>query len=80
MNHNTASGKQLPTPPKKLGGAIKDNTYQSEPYWPPTTWDKRYTICPLCAQRVQYARRAAHGCFKSHLSEIARNVQQMNRE
>jgi len=80
MNHNTASDKQLPAPAEKFGGAIKDNAYQSKPYWPPTKTDKRYIICPLCGQKVHYVRRAAHGCFKSHLSEIARNVRQMNRD
>ena len=80
MNHNTMSRKQPPAPPAKLGGAIKDNAYQSRSHWPPTYADKRYIICPLCGQKVPYVRRATHGCFKSHLSEIARNVQQMNRE
>jgi len=80
MNHNTASGKQLPTPPGKFGGVIKDNAYPSKPYWLPTNADKRYIICPLCGQKVHYVRRAAHGCFKFHLSEIERNAQQMNRD
>jgi hypothetical protein len=79
MNHNTISRKQPPAPPAKLG-VIKDNAYQARPSWPPTYADKRHIICPLCGQKVHYVRRAAHGCFKSHLSEIARNVQQMNRE
>ena len=32
----TIDGKQLPAPPPKFGGVIKDNAYQSKPYWPPT--------------------------------------------
>src|SRR6266481_6321124 len=32
----TIDGKQLPAPPSKFGGVIKDNAYQSKPYWPPT--------------------------------------------
>jgi arylsulfatase len=32
----TIDGKQLPAPPAKFGGVIKDNAYQSKPYWPPT--------------------------------------------
>ena len=32
----TIDGKQLPAPPTKFGGVIKDNAYQSKPYWPPT--------------------------------------------
>ena len=47
---------------------------------PPAKADKKYIICPLCGQKVQYLRRRAHGCFKFHLSEIERNVQQMNRD
>ena len=31
----TISGKQLPTPPEKFGGVIKDNAMQSTPYWSP---------------------------------------------
>jgi hypothetical protein len=41
--------------------------------------EKRYIVCPWCGQKVQYSRRAGHGCFKFHLSEIERNAQQMNR-
>ena len=29
-------GKVLPAPPPKFGGVIKENAYQSKPYWPPT--------------------------------------------
>jgi DNA-directed RNA polymerase subunit RPC12/RpoP len=47
---------------------------------PPAKADKRYIVCPLCGQKVLYLRRVAHSCFKFHLSEIERNVQQMNRE
>jgi len=79
MNHNTISRNQPSAPPEKRD-VIKDNAYQSRPYWPPTHADKRHIICPLCGQRVHYVRRAAHRCFKFHLSEIARNAQQMNRE
>jgi arylsulfatase A-like enzyme len=31
----TISGKQLPPPPAKFGGVIKDTVTQSKPYWPP---------------------------------------------
>jgi len=31
----TISGKQLPPPPPKFGGVIKDTVAQSKPYWPP---------------------------------------------
>jgi arylsulfatase A-like enzyme len=31
----TISGKQLPPPPVKFGGVIKDTAVQSKPYWPP---------------------------------------------
>src|ERR1043166_7051392 len=31
----TIDGKQLPPPPEKFGGVIKDNAYQSKPWWPP---------------------------------------------
>jgi arylsulfatase A-like enzyme len=31
----TISGKQLPPPPPKFGGVIKENAYQSKPWWPP---------------------------------------------
>jgi arylsulfatase A-like enzyme len=31
----TISGKQLPPPPAKFGGVIKDTVAQSKPYWPP---------------------------------------------
>ena len=31
----TISGKQLPAPPAKFGGVIKENAFQSKPYWPP---------------------------------------------
>jgi arylsulfatase A-like enzyme len=31
----TISGKQLPPPPAKFGGVIKDAAAQSKPYWPP---------------------------------------------
>jgi hypothetical protein len=79
MSHNAASGKQLPASPEKFNGIIKDNAYQSRPHWPSTYADKRHIICPLCGQKVQYVRRAAHGCFKFHLGEIKRNAQQMNR-
>jgi len=30
------NGKQLPAPPPKFGGVIKDNAAQSKPYWPAT--------------------------------------------
>ncbi len=33
----SVSGKQLPAPPGKFGGVIKDNALDSKPYWPPTT-------------------------------------------
>jgi DNA-directed RNA polymerase subunit RPC12/RpoP len=46
----------------------------------PAKADKKYIVCPLCGQKVLYLRRAAHGCFKFHLNEIERNVQQMNRD
>src|SRR4051812_34919086 len=32
----TIDGKQLPAPTARFGGVIKDNAYQSKPYWPPT--------------------------------------------
>ena len=80
MNHNTISGKQLSAPPEKFSGIIKDSAYPSQPYWSPSMADKRHIICPLCGQKVHYVRRAAHRCFKFHLSEIERNVQQMNRD
>jgi arylsulfatase A-like enzyme len=32
----TIDGRQLPAPPAKFGGVIKENAYQSKPYWPPT--------------------------------------------
>jgi hypothetical protein len=47
---------------------------------PPAKVDKRYIVCPWCGQKVQYSRRAGHTCFKLYMSEIERNVQQMNRE
>jgi hypothetical protein len=47
---------------------------------PPAKVDKRYIICPWCGEKVQYLRRRGHSCFKFHLSEIERNVQQMNRD
>jgi hypothetical protein len=47
---------------------------------PPAKADKRYIICPWCGEKVQYLRRRGHSCFKFHLSEIERNVQQMNRD
>ena len=31
----TIDGKQLPPPPEKFGGVIKDDAYQSQPWWPP---------------------------------------------
>ena len=31
----TIDGKQLPPPPPKFGGVIKDTAAQSKPYWPP---------------------------------------------
>src|SRR5512136_1795606 len=31
----TIDGKQLPAPPPKFGGVIKDTAAQSKPYWPP---------------------------------------------
>ena len=31
----TIDGKQLPAPPQKFGGVIKDTAAQSKPYWPP---------------------------------------------
>jgi hypothetical protein len=92
MNHNTASNDLIKR--KAINGNAVNTRVSvaltvacpvpamgpSKPYWPPTYADKRYIICPLCGQKVPYVRRATHGCFKSHLSEIARNVQQMNRE
>ncbi len=32
----TIDGKQLPPPPAKFGGVIKENAGDSKPYWPPT--------------------------------------------
>jgi arylsulfatase A-like enzyme len=32
----TIDGKQLPPPPMKFGGVIKDDAKNSKPYWPPT--------------------------------------------
>jgi arylsulfatase len=32
----TIDGKNLPPPPSKFGGVIKDNAKDSKPYWPPT--------------------------------------------
>src|SRR5271154_7422746 len=31
----TISGEQLPAPPGKFGGVIKENALDSTPYWPP---------------------------------------------
>jgi arylsulfatase len=31
----TIDGKQLPAPALKFGGVIKDNAFQSKPFWPP---------------------------------------------
>ena len=31
----TINGQQLPAPPSKFGGVIKDTAQQSKPYWPP---------------------------------------------
>src|SRR6476469_10724899 len=31
----TIPGDQLPAPPSKFGGVIKDTAQQSKPYWPP---------------------------------------------
>jgi hypothetical protein len=45
----------------------------------PQKEEKRYIVCPWCGEKVQYSRRRGHGCFKLHLSEIERNIQQMNR-
>jgi hypothetical protein len=41
--------------------------------------EQKYIKCPWCGEKVRYARRAGHGCFKFHLSEIARNAEQMSR-
>jgi arylsulfatase len=32
----TIDGKQLPPPPPKFGGVIKENAKDSTPWWPPT--------------------------------------------
>src|SRR5271167_1829663 len=32
----TIDGKQLPPPPSKFGGVIKEDAKDSKPYWPPT--------------------------------------------
>ena len=32
----TIDGKQIPPPPMKFGGLIKDDAKDSKPYWPPT--------------------------------------------
>jgi hypothetical protein len=50
---------------------VKENDSKKE--------EQRYIKCPLCGEKVRYARRAGHGCFKFHLSEIARSAEQMNR-
>jgi len=50
---------------------VKENTCKKE--------EQRYIKCPYCGEKVRYARRAGHGCFKFHLNEIARNADQMNR-
>src|SRR5260370_17013013 len=31
----TIDGKQLPAPPAKFGGVIKESALDSKPYWPP---------------------------------------------
>ncbi len=31
----TIDGRQLPPPPPKFGGEIRDNAAQSKPWWPP---------------------------------------------
>src|SRR6266513_3688713 len=31
----TIDGKQLPAPPMKFGGVIKESALDSKPYWPP---------------------------------------------
>ena len=50
---------------------VKENTSKKE--------EQRYIKCPLCGEKVRYARRAGHSCFKFHLNEIARNADQLNR-
>ena len=32
----TIDGKQLPPPPAKFGGVIKEDAKDSKPYWPPS--------------------------------------------
>jgi hypothetical protein len=32
----TIDGRTHPAPPGKFGGVIKENAFQSKPYWPPT--------------------------------------------
>src|SRR6187455_729318 len=32
----TLDGKQLPPPPMKFGGVIKEDAKDSKPYWPPS--------------------------------------------
>src|SRR5258708_37362259 len=32
----TIKGAQVPAPPPKLGGVIKENSKDSKPWWPPT--------------------------------------------
>jgi hypothetical protein len=41
--------------------------------------EPKYIVCPWCGEKIRYRRRAGHSCFKFHLSEIARNADQMNR-
>ena len=37
----TLDGKQLPPPPGKFGGVIKEDVKQSKPYWPPTVTPRK---------------------------------------
>src|SRR6201747_1762925 len=37
----TIKGDQIPTPPPKFGGVIKENSKDSKPWWPPTVVPKK---------------------------------------
>ena len=47
----TIDGKQLPPPPPKFGGVIKENAKDSTPYWPPTVTPPKGG-CALLSRKV----------------------------
>ena len=69
----TIDGKQLPPPPPKFGGVIKEDAKDSKPYWPPTITPPKGAPNVLLIKTVEYKTTVPAGKRVDLLQEVVRH-------